>query len=108
VARASQDGPDWKAEVPREIVCLVEAPTERAAPGQGNRDQRVGAVEHLVAGLAHQASQRAGERTSAFVFEGVDDLPKRSVVLPGAPRNPDDRRVPAASRAEQIERGEPW
>jgi hypothetical protein len=108
MARSTQDRPDRKAELPREIVCLIEAPTERSPPRQGNRDERVGAVEHLVAGLAHQATQWRRERPPALVLECVDDVSKRSVVASGAPGHPDERRVPAASRAERIEGVEPW
>jgi hypothetical protein len=108
VPRSPQDGPDREAEVPREIVCLVEASTGRPPPRQGNWDHRVRSVEHLAAGLAHQASQRVGKRPTAFVLEGVDDVPKRSIVPPGAPCDPDERCAAAASRAKRMAGVERW
>ncbi len=101
---APQRRPHRPAEMPREIVRLVETTLQHPPRMQRNRDDRVGLVEPVRVGADDERRERRGQCAALIVFECVNDRAERPVVPAGAAGHDEPRRVPAASRAERAGR----
>jgi len=98
---AAQHSPHRRAEAPGQVVGLVKAALQGAQGMQGHGHDGIGATEHVGAGRAHQRGQRRGQRASFSILEGVDDLPQRAVVAPGAARQRELRFAAAATSTQR-------
>jgi hypothetical protein len=66
-----QGAPDGQAELPRQIVGLVEPATDRSHRVQRNRHHGVRGIQQISAAFAHQLTKRLGEETVATLLEGM-------------------------------------
>jgi hypothetical protein len=101
VAAPPQHPPDRQAEVPGQIVSLVEPPPEGAPGVERHGHDRVDAGQGVPAGLAHQRRKRVRQGAASAVLEGVDDFPERTVVSAGASRERELRALPATADAKR-------
>jgi hypothetical protein len=101
VTDATQHAPDRQAQLAREIVGLIEPALDRPERMERDRDDRIRAREQIAPGLAKKAAKRRGQRATALVFEGVDDLAERAVVPAGTAREREPRGLTPAARAER-------
>ena len=79
--RAFKQWNDWRAEMDREIVRLIESAGVFAARMQRDRDNAIGFAQHLGATLTHQRAEPRRNRAPAIVFQRVNDVLHPPVVL---------------------------
>jgi hypothetical protein len=86
-AAPSECRPHRRAEVPRQIVGLIEAPLPGAPRMQGYGNDGVGLGQPFDACLCHQPRERPRQQPPLFVLERLDDSAQRAVVSTGASRH---------------------
>ena len=71
---------------------------------EGHRDNRVGALQQLVAGGQHERRQRPRQPTPSIVFERMEDRSQRPFVVAGCARG-GDRAWDTTTAGALFERG---
>ena len=79
---ASEGVENRRAQVPRQVIGLVESALPLFPPMQWDWDDEVGSGEQVHPRIPHQGCQGAAQRTSSVVFEGVNDRPQGVLVSP--------------------------
>jgi hypothetical protein len=88
-AHAPEDSAHRHAQMPRQFLSLVEAPS--CAPPWMERDRHnaVRALQQLTAGFCDERRQGMRQLTPPIVFERMNDRPQCSLVVPGCSRGVD-------------------
>ena len=95
-------------EVARDFFGLVEAPSPQPSRVKGNRHDGIGVEQQIAALRSHQGGEIRSDRAPAFVFQGMDDRPKRAFVVPGRAAPVDvPSRSPASGAGAPLERRHP-
>src|SRR4051812_15818524 len=68
-------------QMPGDLRCLIETPLTFFRAMKWNGHDRIGACQHAGAGTRHQMCKRARQGWMTAIFQRVDDLAKRAVVL---------------------------
>ncbi|MEO7191218.1 MAG: hypothetical protein ABI051_09195 [Vicinamibacterales bacterium] len=58
--------------MPRQVVGLIESPTNQTQRMERHRHDRISVVENFGARVSHQACERRRDHPPAVIFEGVD------------------------------------
>ena len=80
-SRSPQRVHDWHAERGGKIRRLIESAVEAPPRVQRHGDDAVGIRQQIVSRLSQQRTQLVGQSPPPFIFEGVDDLSQRRLVL---------------------------
>jgi hypothetical protein len=98
--RAPQRPPDRHAQFTSQIVSLVESAPQPPPGMQGNRHDRVRAIQHVRAGISQPTTQWPRQRAPAAVLERMQQLAKHALVTPGTAGDFKRRRPGATAIAE--------
>jgi hypothetical protein len=101
-AYAAQRGHNRDSHLSREVRGLIEPAVTPPGRMKRHRNRAGGAGEHVGAADAHQAAQRASQRSPPFVLQCMDDRAQRAVIgADGARAVERTARPPAARAARQ-------
>jgi hypothetical protein len=92
---------DRPVETSGEIRGLIEAARETTPCVKRYWHHAAGIRQQVGSSLVHQGAQPDRERSTSFVFESVDDLPKRTVVAASRSRSV-DRRLRGARQRDEV------
>lgn len=100
----AKHAPHRQPELAGQIVGLIESAAQGTTRMEWHGHHRIGAAEHIAAGLPHQPGERRRQRPPLLVPEDVKDLAQGAFVTPGASRQVEVRRPAPAARAERTGR----